>query len=63
MASPSLGECIPVSMLIAVVFPAPLCPRIVNISFYLIEIFKRSTAVFSPNLLDRLFIRIGSLGL
>jgi len=32
-------------MYIAVVFPAPLCPRIVKISPYFIDIFKLFTAI------------------
>ena len=62
IASPPSGAWIPVNMLIAVVFPAPLCPRMAKISFYFIDIFRLSTALFSPNYLVRSLNRIGSFG-
>lgn len=50
-AVPEVVSSIPVSMKIAVVFPAPLCPRMVKISPLLIERVSLFTAVKAPNFL------------
>lgn len=62
VASPLVGVWIPDNILIAVVLPAPLCPRMVNISPCLIDILRLSTAACFPNFLVRSLIKIGSFG-
>jgi hypothetical protein len=59
-ASPPLGESTPVSMYIAVVLPAPLCPRMVKISPSLMDKLSLLTAVKLPNFLVSLSSKIGS---
>lgn len=63
LASPPETPVIPVSILISVVFPAPLWPRIAKTSPSLIENLILLTALKSPKILDTSLIRIASLGL
>ena len=58
IALPDDGLSKPVSMYMAVVFPAPLCPNIVKISFSLMETVRFFTAVKSPNFFVKFCIKI-----